>query len=189
MVLLKKGDYLNIQNIWTEYQSILKGFLHSKVRNPDDVDDLLQEILIKTHNSLQSVKDNKKIKSWLFQIAHNTIIDFYRQSNKANALTADDLWYEQEAPQVTKELSLCVLPFIKALPAEDAELLMAIEIEEVSQKNYADSKNINYSTLKSRVKKSRQKLYSLYNNCCDFSLDNQGNLNEFKQKNTSCTSC
>jgi len=180
---------LNIQNIWTEYQSSLKSFLHSKVRNPDDVDDLLQEILIKTYKSLQTVKDSKKIKSWVFQIAHNTIIDFYRHSSKANALTADDLWYEQEEPQVTKELSLCVLPFIKALPDEDAELLMAIEIEEMSQKDYADSKNINYSTLKSRVKKSRQKLYSLYSNCCDFSLDNQGNLNQFKQKNTSCSSC
>lgn len=180
---------MNIQNIWAEYQSILKSFLHSKVSNPDDVDDLLQEILIKTHKNLQTVNDNKKIKSWLFQIAHNTIIDFYRQSSKANALTVDDLWYEQEAPQVTKELSLCVLPFIKELPAEDAELLMAIEIEEISQKDYANLKKINYSTLKSRVKKSRHKLYSLYKNCCDFSLDHQGNLSQFKQKNASCSSC
>lgn len=180
---------MNIQNIWTQYQSSLKSFLHSKVRNPDDVDDLLQEILIKTHKNLQTVKDSKKIKSWVFQIAHNTIIDFYRQSGKANTLTANDLWYEQESPQITTELSLCVIPFIKALPEEDAELLMAIEIEEVSQKGYADSKNINYSTLKSRVKKSRQKLYSLYSNCCDFSLDNQGNLNQFKEKNTSCSNC
>lgn len=185
----KIGGYLNTQNIWAEYQSTLKSFLHSKVRSPDDVDDLLQEILIKIHKNLQTVNDNKKIKSWLFQIAHNTIIDFYRQSSKANALTADDLWYEQEAPDVTKELSLCVLPFIKALPAEDVELLIAIEIEEMSQKDYADLNNINYSTLKSRVKKSRQKLYSLYSNCCDFSFDKQGNLHQFKQKNPSCSSC
>jgi RNA polymerase sigma-70 factor (ECF subfamily) len=159
------------------------------VSNPDDVDDLLQEILIKTHKSLQTVKDSKKIKSWIFQTAHNTIIDFYRQSSKWNTLTADDLWFEKEEPKITTELSLCVLPFIKALPQEDAELLMAIEIEGMSQKDYAKSKKINYSTLKSRVKKSRHKLYHLYRNCCDFSLDNQGNLRQFKQKDIGCTRC
>lgn len=180
---------LNIQNIWTEYQSSLKSFLHSKVGNPDDVEDLLQEILIKTHKNLHSVKDNEKIKSWVFQIANNTIIDFYRQSNKAHELSAEDLWYKQEEPQIIRELSLCVLPFIKGLPEEDADLLMAIEIEALSQKEYAARKNMNYSTLKSRVKKSRKKLYSLFSNCCDFSIDNKGNLSQFKQRSTSCSRC
>jgi RNA polymerase sigma-70 factor (ECF subfamily) len=110
------GSKLNIQNIWTEYQSSLKSFLHSKVGNPDDVDDLLQEILIKTHKNLHSVKDNEKVKSWIFQIANNTIMDFYRQGNKARELTADDLWYQQEEPQIIRELSLCVLPFIMGCP-------------------------------------------------------------------------
>ncbi len=180
---------MNIQNIWTEYQSSLKSFLHSKVGNPDDVDDLLQDILIKTHKSLHSIKDNEKIKSWVFQVANNTIIDFYRQNNKRQALTAEDLWYQQEEPQIIKELSLCVLPFIKGLAKEDADLLMAIEIEGLSQKDYAARNNINYSTLKSRVKKSRKKLYSLFSNCCDFSIDNKGNLSQFKQRSTGCSRC
>ena len=40
---------LKLEDVWTQYQQAVKSFLHSKVSNPDDVDDLQQEILIKTY--------------------------------------------------------------------------------------------------------------------------------------------
>lgn len=181
---------MKLESIWAEYQSSLKAFLRSKVSNPEDAEDLLQEILIKTHKSLQTITDKSKIKSWIFQIANHTIIDFYRQNKNQNELTADDLWYdEQDEALVVKGLSRCLLPFIKQLPKEEADLLIAVEIEEVSQKEYAENNGLNYSTLKSRVKKSRQKLHNLFNNCCDFSIDAQGNLIEYKSKSGKCDGC
>lgn len=163
--------------------------MRSKVGNPDDAEDLLQEVLIKTYKNLQTVKDSSKIKSWIFQIANNTIIDFYRRKHKDDKLTTDDLWYEQEEVQVIRELSRCTLPIIKCLPEQDAELLIAIEIEGISQKNYAESHKINYSTLKSRVKKSRKKLYSLFSDCCELSINKQGNLIGYQQKSKNCIRC
>lgn len=43
---------LNLEQVWAEYQQALKSFLHSKVNNTADVDDLLQESLIKTYQNL-----------------------------------------------------------------------------------------------------------------------------------------
>lgn len=181
---------MKLEVIWSEYQSSLKAFLRSKVSNPEDVEDLLQEILIKTHRNLTTISDNQKVKSWLFQIANNTIIDFYRQNKKRTELTEDDLWFdEQNEEQIVKELSRCLLPFIKKLPDEDAELLSVIEIEGISQKEYAEKSGLKYSTLKSRVKKSREKLHGLFTTCCDFSIDSQGNLIEYKSKSDKCDRC
>ncbi|CED57540.1 RNA polymerase, sigma 70 factor [Aliivibrio wodanis] len=181
---------MKLEVIWSEYQSSLKAFLRSKVSNPEDVEDLLQEILIKTHRNLTTISDNQKVKSWLFQIANNTIIDFYRQNKKRTELTEDDLWFdEQNEEQIVKELSRCLLPFIKQLPDEDAELLSLIEIEGISQKEYAEKNGLKYSTLKSRVKKSREKLHGLFTTCCDFSIDSQGNLIEYKSKSDKCDRC
>ena len=67
---------LNLEQVWAEYQQALKSFLHSKVNNTADVDDLLQEILIKTYQNLDKVQDVSSVKSWLFQLANHTIIDF-----------------------------------------------------------------------------------------------------------------
>ncbi len=46
---------LDIEQIWLDYRSRIKAFLHSKVSNPADVDDLLQEISIKTFTGISSI--------------------------------------------------------------------------------------------------------------------------------------
>ena len=43
---------MKIEEIWLAYRAALKRFIHAKVSNEADVDDLLQEILIKTHNNI-----------------------------------------------------------------------------------------------------------------------------------------
>lgn len=179
---------MQVETIWSEYQSSLKGFLHKNVSNPIDVEDLLQEILIKTYQNLSKVQDDKKIKSWLFQIANNSIIDFYRKRGRSVQLTGDDLWYAWEGGDVYQQLSQCILPFIKGLPDDEAELLIAIELEGVSQKEYAAQQGVKYSTLKSRVKKSRQHLYGLFSHCCDFSINSRGELTEFTWR-SKCSTC
>ncbi|MGF1695269.1 RNA polymerase sigma factor SigZ [Vibrio lamellibrachiae] len=179
---------MKIETVWSEYRASLKAFLHKNVSTPDDVDDLLQEILIKTYNNLGVIKDKKKIKSWLFQIANNTIIDFYRKNGKRTEEIEDHVW-EAEPEEVLQQLSSCVLPFIKGLPQEHADLLTKIEIEGVPQKEYAQTHGIKYSTLKSRVQKSRSMLHALFSDCCEFSIDAQGNLLDFQQKPKQCSGC
>ncbi len=181
---------MKLEVLWKEYQSSLKRFLHSKVSCPDDVDDLLQEIMLKIHSNLKSVKDTSKIHSWIFQIAHNTIIDYYRQKHRQSAVLSEELWYQEfDKADTMKELALCLLPFIQQLPRKDADLLVAIEIEKIPQKLYAEKMGLNYSTLKSRVKQSRKKLYSLFQSCCEFSVDTQGNIMEYAPRRADCARC
>ncbi|MGF1703972.1 RNA polymerase sigma factor SigZ [Photobacterium makurazakiensis] len=180
---------MNVEVVWNEYSSSLKAFLHSKVSDHDDVDDLLQDILIKTHHNLNNLKERSKVKSWLFQIANNSIIDFYRKKARAKDLTEDDLWYKEDDVTIHQELSECVVPMLQALPKADADMLIAIEINGQSQKEYAEEKGIKYSTLKSRVQKSREKMHGLFQECCDLSLDSHGNVMGYEEKENSCGKC
>lgn len=180
---------MKIETVWSEYQSALKAFLHKNVSDPDDVDDLLQEVLIKSFNQLGTVKDASKIKSWLFQVANRTLIDFYRKRGRAQDIDEQDLWHGESEETIIGELSDCVMPFIDALPENQAELLRAIELDGIPQKQYAEEQGIKYSTLKSQVQKSRQNLLGLFKQCCDFSIDNQGNIMTYQQKNSDCSGC
>ena len=56
----KQEKTMNIEQIWNDYGNLLRRFLLSKVNNPEDAEDLLQDILIKTHKKLGSLKDPKK---------------------------------------------------------------------------------------------------------------------------------
>ena len=87
---------MNIEDIWKEYSTALKRFLHAKISNEADVDDLLQDILIKTYNNLAAVKTQKSVKSWLFQIANNTIIDYYRKKGRVQDANVERNWAEDD---------------------------------------------------------------------------------------------
>lgn len=180
---------MKIEDVWSEYRTSIKSFLHSRISDADEVDDLLQEILIKTYSNLSSVKSEESVKSWLFQIANNTIVDFYRKRGKTKIVDAEDLWYGEDDQTAQAELSGCIEPFVMALPQETARLLTEIDLNGRSQKDYAESIGVSYSTLKSRVQNGRRQLRGLFEDCCHLSLDRQGAIVDFDPKSGNCKNC
>ena len=180
---------MNIEDIWKEYRTVLKRFLHAKISNEADVDDLLQDILIKTYNNLAAVKTQKSVKSWLFQIANNTIIDYYRKKGRVQDANIEGNWAEDDVQEITIDLSNCISPFINALPEENANLLTAIDVNNQSQKEYAEQLGVSYSTLKSRVQKSRGLLKKVFDDCCDFKIDKIGNVYDYEVKTKKYGKC
>jgi len=180
---------LSIESIWQQYSGSLKAFLRSKISNPDDVEDLLQEVLIKTHNSIGTLRSQEKLKPWIFQLANNAIIDFYRKRRSVKEVEEEDLWYGDDEEIIQQQLSECILPFINALPPETARLLKAIDIEGRSQKSYAVESGISYSTLKSRVQRGRTQLRGLFEDCCHLELDRFGNVLGYQGKTGFCKKC
>lgn len=180
---------MQIEEIWPNYRARIKAFLHSKVANPADVDDLLQEISIKVFTGLPTLSDPTKLQSWLFQTADRTIIDFYRKNARAKTVDPEDLWYSSDDPGIRQELENCVEPFIRGLPAETAKLLMDIDINGVSQKEYAKAHGLSYSTLKSRVQKGRDDLRKAFDDCCNWTIDTRGNIAQYHLKSDNCKKC
>ncbi|MCP4596918.1 RNA polymerase sigma factor SigZ [Neptuniibacter sp.] len=184
---------MNIDNVWQQYSSKLKGLLHSKISNSADVDDLLQEILIKTHREIGSLKSKDKLKPWLYKLANNVVNDFYRSQGRRVSFQSDigqeELSLENDSPLALEQLSECVIPFINALPKREAELLRTIDIQGRSQKEYATELGLSYSALKSRVQRARQKLRALFESCCHLELDRKGNVIDFLENPDQCRNC
>jgi len=180
---------MKIEEVWLEYRAALKRFLHTKVSIEADVEDLLQEILIKLYNNLSAVKAQKSVKSWLFQVANNTIVDYYRKKGRAQAVGTDELLILEEIQDNKVNLSNCISPFINALPEEHASLLTAIDLNNQSQKEYAEQLGISYSTLKSRVQKSRNLLKQVFDDCCHFKIDKFGSVYGYEAKNKKHKNC
>ena len=173
---------MSVEEIWQEYRAAVKAFLHSKVSNPEDVEDLLQEIVIRVYQNLDNLKSQEKVKPWVFKIASNAIVDFYRKSGKISDAHPEDLWYLGQEEDTGHAFSPCVEPFINSLSSDTAKLLTAIDLKGCSQKEYAETIGVSYSTLKSRVQKGRKQLYELFHDCCDISIDHRGKIIEYDVK-------
>jgi len=51
------------------------------IRNPDDQQDVLQDIFLKVYRNLNGFDQQLKFSSWIYRIAHNEAISSYRKKN------------------------------------------------------------------------------------------------------------
>jgi RNA polymerase sigma-70 factor (ECF subfamily) len=62
------------------YEAKLKRYIaRLGVRNPDDQLDVLQEIFLKTYKNLNAFDTSLQFSSWIYRIAHNEAVSWYRK--------------------------------------------------------------------------------------------------------------
>ncbi len=189
-LLYFKGPIVKeIEKIWEDYHMKLAAFIRSKVAE-DAVDDILQDVFLKTLNNIDSLKDGEKIESWLFQITRNTIIDYYRSRRISEELPQ---WIEHPQLEneeiIRKELSLCLAPMINELPDKYHNAIQLSEIENKTQKVVAEHEGISVSGAKSRVQRGRGLLKVMLHDCCQFELNKDNQVVSYEKKKQGCKYC
>ena len=183
---------MEFKQLWLEYGDRLGQFLRSRVNNREDADDLLQEILLKTYQHLNTVQKPEKLLSWLFQIARNTLIDYYRKSGVETsrqdivkgAMLTDETPEQYE--QVRRELTNCIRPFLNQLPDKYREAIEMVDLQGISQKELAKKLGLSHSAVKSRVQRGRSMLKAKFEECCRCELDIRGNVVDYEVKPNGC---
>lgn len=151
---------MGLETIWTDYSAGLRRYLSMRLSDPDDVEDVPQTVLIKTHATLPDLGEVRNLRAWLTRVARNAAVDFHRRKGRADP-HPDDLWYHDDGAPEDPGLDRCVRPFLAALPAEQGALLTAIDLNGQSQKAFAAQHGLAYSTVKSRVQAARSALRAL----------------------------
>ena len=115
---------------WQNHKAQLRGYVSKRIDDADAVDDILQEVYIKASSNLHQLKSKGSLKSWLYRIAYNTIMDFYRARQPLDELPEELSVEEEDASvQAHKELAQCLRPLIDELPEKYATPLRMAELE------------------------------------------------------------
>ncbi len=179
---------ITIESIWDSYHNNLLLFIKKRVADHSTAEDILQDVFIKILSNIKSLKDNSKIKSWLYQITRNTIIDHYRSNRKLQELPLSLAQREEEREEGKEEdeIGRCMLPMINQLPEKYRDALLLSEIKGLSQKEVATTLNISYPNAKIRVQRGRKMLKASLTDCCSFNVDKYGKIIDYKEKNGDC---
>jgi RNA polymerase sigma-70 factor (ECF subfamily) len=86
--LIIKGDSELYSEIIDRYSGKVYSTAYSYTHNQEEAKDLVQEILIKTYNSLSGFKADAKFSTWLYRIAVNSCIDWSRKKKSKVVMTA-----------------------------------------------------------------------------------------------------
>jgi len=177
------------ERIWNEYAGQLRGFIYRRVPNPAVVDDLVQEVFVKVQSRVDTLKDETRLQSWLYQITRNAIIDHFRGQKPEEELPETLDLPEAESSRVLEELAECVRPMMDVLPEEYRLPLLLSDLEGLPQKEVAERLGLSLSATKSRVQRGRERLKSAFTECCHFKLDHRGSVMAYQGRDGKCGRC
>jgi len=171
----------NIFEIWEDYKSTLYRFILNRVPDEQEAKDLLQEVLLKSYQYCSKDKTVLYLKSWLYKIAANTIIDHYKKAGKFQPLDVN-LAAEDESGSMMGEASVYIRALLQLLPEEYAVPLAMYDLKDISQKEIAEKLNLTLVNTKSRIQRGRVKLKERFLECCAVAFDENGEMISFDIK-------
>ncbi|WP_430409528.1 sigma-70 family RNA polymerase sigma factor [Kordia sp.] len=173
--------------IWKTYANDVKRLIMSKVKDAQVTDDLVQEVFIKVHTKLETVQDERKVKSWLLSVSRNTVLDYFRKSSKETPLEQEETIVSEEDYKHSEKD--CLPGIIKNLPKKYRNPLLLSDIKGMKQAEIASQLNLPLATVKSQIQRGRKLIVQGYMDCCDYKLNDKGFLTGEVKDKKQCKVC
>jgi len=186
---------------WAELHSNIRGFVARRVRQPADVDDIVQQVFLRVHQALPTLRDADKLHAWIYQTTRRVIVDHYRAPAQRREVSAGmavdivaaeqpgDVMVDETEESALQELATCLKPLIGKLAVADREALRLIEFEGLTQVEAARRLGLSVSGMKSRVQRARLHLRSALDDCFRIALDRRGGVVAYEGRSDDCGPC
>ena len=143
------------------YQSLRRSmlsYLRKHIADPVVAEDLLQEIFLKALVADKRSHAPRNIAAWLYTIARNTVIDFYRAKRPMSELPDDLVSGDSEDNLTEQSLAECVRPMLEQLPTIYRDTLLATDVDGKTMQWLAGEWHVSVSAVKSRASRGRKML-------------------------------
>lgn len=179
--------------LWDEFSLELEHYINSKVSNTHDAEDILQEVFIKIFKNIDKLEKQDSVKSWLYKITKNTIIDYYKKKKEIVLAPEKMLNIEDEdltEDNMNEEISNCLKKMLFDLPDKYRQVYDLYENQNMKHKEIGEKLDISLSTSKIRLKRAKEYFKKNLIECCDFQVDRYGNVIDYKKRKSkkSCKS-
>ena len=139
VALYAQGNNEAFDILLNRYKDRLYAYIYYTVRNEELAEDIFQETFTKAIVTIQQGRynENGKFPAWLTRIAHNLIIDCFRQEKQENLVSCD----EEERNLLNKHL-----------PDEQREVVHMRFYQDLSFKEIAEMTGVSINTSLGRMR-------------------------------------
>ena len=165
VTLYLQGNNQAFDELLNRHKERLYSYIYFIVRSRDVADDIFQETFVKAIVTLQQGRYNSdgKFSAWLTRIAHNLVIDQFRQERNENVISNDeseiDLFnnsaYSEgtiEARMVNTQVLKDVRRLVNSLPDNQREVIYMRYYQSLSFKDIAAITGVSINTALGRVR-------------------------------------
>lgn len=151
MAAYQAGNQAAFTELYERHGGSVYAFLARRVPNRALADDLYQEVFLRVHRARQTYDSSRPFRAWLFGIVHNLLIDSLRERGRtpriqlldeARSSGSDEI--DVASPSTSpedeasgREAARALGHAVRALPADEATVLMLARIEGLSYEDIA----------------------------------------------------
>jgi RNA polymerase sigma-70 factor (ECF subfamily) len=155
------------EQLYDMYYDGVYRYIFVSVKNKWNAEDIISTVFTKIYENRDKIMDVGESKNWVFRIAHNAIIDFYRKNSKVipieNFLDRGDEDFGYEDIVIRDEFN-GVKKIIDQLPIETKEMIYLRFYGGLKFREIAETVNITENTVKSTISRAIKKIKKNYEN-------------------------
>ena len=151
--------------LYDMYYDCVYRYIFVSVKNKWNAEDIIATVFTKIYEHKDKIIDVSESKNWVFRIAHNTIIDFYRKNSKVIPIESfldrgdDDFGYEDI---IIRDEFNGVKKIIEQLPEETKKMIYLRFYGGLKFREIAETVNITENTVKSTISRAIKKIKKSY---------------------------
>ena len=135
MIQQAREDPQAFGKLYRRYIKTVFRYLYSRLGNIQDAEDVASQTFIAAFEKFEGFKKEKSFSAWLFTIARNKAVDYFRRNHSVEQLDDSVIPDTHEKPdrilEISDELNK-ISRLISALPEADQELLRLRYIAELT---------------------------------------------------------
>lgn len=147
------------------YKNKLFSYIYFAVRDRDLADDIFQDTFVKAIMTIRQGRytENGKFPAWITRIAHNLIIDYFRQEKSNNQISSEEAGFDLlnnpkysddnvEDRLIHDQIITDIKKLVMYLPENQQEVVIMRYYKNLSFKEIADATGVSINTALGRMR-------------------------------------
>ena len=161
MMAYADGNMEAFELLYSRHRGPLYRYILRQVSDAATANDLFQGSWEKIIKASGSYKPSAPFKAWMYRIAHNHVVDYFRRIRPVSEIPPDQIEAKNPAPEkqfLDEQRSSDLRAAVNQLPAEQKDALLLKLEAGLDLQTIADVTGVNRETAKSRLRYAVGKL-------------------------------
>lgn len=167
---VQTGDADSFGVLIERYEAKLKRYAQKFLNYQEEIEDLVQDVFIKSYTNIQSFDSSMRFSPWIYRIAHNTFVNELKRKQRVGLVTFDTDTFLPQLPAketadgdtLDDELREELDSLLVKLPVKYREVMVLYYFQELSYQEISEVLQIPVTTVGVRMNRGRTKLKDGY---------------------------
>lgn len=167
LVKASQGDMQAFEQVYKASSGFVYNVALRVVNNREDAMEVAQEVFMTLYYKLKNFRFESSFKTWVYRITANSAINFAKRSSRTKSVPFEETWgegavdNEARAKLEHEDQSQMIESMLAEFNPDQRACVVLRDIQGLSYEEIARALGININTVRTRLKRAREKLLSL----------------------------